>query len=141
MAKAKRIILFVCFVIVAIIVTVYFGAVFGYYYAFNNAVSGFEIVNSMIYLTVTDKGYVDLGGEKYIVKRDGVQSLVTNEFDSYSTASMRANLASGYSESEITHWPNDVKGLQAEKDGVRYEYWVGYFDSNKFILVRGEPIA
>ncbi len=138
MTKAKKIILIVCLAIVAIVVTAYLGAVFWYYYAFNNAVSGFEIVNSMIYLTVTDKDYVDLGDEKYIVKRDGVQSLVTNEFDSYSTASMRFMSDDGYSLK--THYPNDIKGLQAEKDGVKYEYWVGYFDSNKFILVRGEPL-
>ena len=140
MTKAKRIILFVCLVIAAIVVTAYFGAVSWYYYAFHNTVSGFDIVNSMIYLTVTDKDYVDLGGERYIVKEGGAQSLLDNEFDSYTTESMRFKLAVGYSESEITHWPNDVKGLQAEKDGVRYAYSAGYFDSNKYILMCGEPL-
>ena len=139
MTKAKRIILFVCLAIVALIVLAYLSVVI-YYQCSYYKVNGFEIVNSMIYLTVTDKDYVDLGDEKYIVKRDGAQSLLDNEFDSYSTASMRANLASGYSEGEITHWPNDVKGLQAEKDGVRYAYSAGYFDSNKYILMCGEPL-
>ena len=138
MAKAKRIILFVCFVIVAIIVTVYFGAVFGYYYAFNNAVSGFEIVNSMIYLTVTDKGYVDLGGEKYIVKQGGAQSLLANEFDSYT--SHFTQFKDDYK--NIRLYDSDYfKGLKAEKNGIKYQYNMGIFRQNKFILLRGVPIA
>ena len=140
MTKAKKIILIVCLAIVAIVVTAYLGAVFWYYYAFNNAVSGFEIVNSMIYLTVTDKDYVDLGGERYIVKEGGAQSLVTNEFESYSSYAIRDI---EYDEKENFKMLDSeyLKGLEAEKDGVKYEYSAGYFDSNKFILVRGEPIA
>ena len=139
MTKAKKIILIVCLAIVALIVLAYLSVVI-YYQCSYYKVNGFEMVNSMIYLTVTDKDYVDLGGERYIVKEGGAQSLLDNEFDSYSTASMRANLASGYSEGEITHWPHDVKGLQAVKDGVRYAYSAGYFDSNKYILMCGEPL-
>ena len=139
MTKAKRIILFVCLAIVALIVLAYLSVVI-YYQCSYYKVNGFEIVNSMIYLTVTDKDYVDLGGERYIVKEGGAQSLLDNEFDSYTTESMRFKLAVGYSESEITHWPHDVKGLQAVKDGVRYAYSAGYFDSNKYILMCGEPL-
>ena len=139
MTKAKKIILIVCLAVVALIVLAYLSVVI-YYQCSYYKVNGFEMVNSMIYLTVTDKDYVDLGGERYIVKEGGAQSLLDNEFDSYSTASMRANLASGYSEGEITHWPHDVKGLQAVKDGVRYAYSAGYFDSNKYILMCGEPL-
>ena len=140
MTKAKKIILIVCLAIVAIVVTAYLGAVFWYYYAFNNAVSGFEIVNSMIYLTVTDKDYVDLGGERYIVKEGGAQSLVTNEFESYSSYAIR-DIEYGEKENFKMLDSEYLKGLEAEKDGVKYEYSAGYFDSNKFILVCGEPIA
>ena len=139
MTKAKKIILIVCLAVVALIVLAYLSVVI-YYQCSYYKVNGFEMVNSMIYLTVTDKDYVDLGGERYIVKEGGAQSLLDNEFDSYTTESMRFKLSVGYSESEITHWPHDVKGLQAVKDGVRYAYSAGYFDSNKYILMCGEPL-
>ena len=137
MTKAKKIILIVCLAIVAIVVTAYLGAVFWYYYAFNNAVSGFEIVNSMIYLTVTDKDYVDLGGERYIVKEGGAQSLLDNEFDSYT--SYFTQFEDSYKNIKI--YDGDYfKGLKAEKNGVKYEYNFGIIRPNKFTLLCGYPI-
>ena len=63
MTRAKKIILIVCLAIVALIVLAYLSVVILYQNSYNG-VNGFEIVNSMIYLTVTDKDYVDLGGER-----------------------------------------------------------------------------
>ena len=139
MTKAKKIILIVCLAIVALIVLAYLGVVIHYQISYYK-VNGFEIVNSMIYLTVTDKDYVDLGGERYIVKEGGAQSLVTNEFESYSSYAIR-DIEYGEKENFKMLDSEYLKGLEAEKDGVKYEYSAGYFDSNKFILVRGEPIA
>ena len=82
MTKAKRIILFVCLAVVALIVLAYLGVVILYQNSYNG-VNGFEIVNGVIYLTVTDKDYVDLGGERYILKTGYAESFVTNEFDSF----------------------------------------------------------
>ena len=77
MTKAKKIILIVCLAVVALIVLAYLSVVI-YYQCSYYKVNGFEMVNSMIYLTVTDKDYVDLGGERYIVKEGGAQSLLDN---------------------------------------------------------------
>ena len=139
MTKAKKIILIVCLAVVALIVLAYLSVVI-YYQCSYYKVNGFEMVNSMIYLTVTDKDYVDLGGERYIVKEGGAQSLVTNEFESYSSYAIR-DIEYGEKENFKMLDSEYLKGLEAEKDGVKYEYSAGYFDSNKFILVRGEPIA
>ena len=137
MTKAKKIILIVCLAIVALIVLAYLGVVIHYQISYYK-VNGFEIVNSMIYLTVTDKDYVDLGGERYIVKEGGAQSLLANEFDSYT--SHFTQFKDDYK--NIRLYDSDYfKGLKAEKNGIKYQYNMGIFRQNKFILLRGVPIA
>ena len=137
MTKAKKIILIVCLAIVALIVLAYLSVVICYQNSYNG-VNGFEIVNSVIYLTVTDKDYVDLGGERYIVKEGGAQSLLANEFDSYT--SHFTQFKDDYK--NIRLYDSDYfKELKAEKNGVKYEYNFGIVRQNKFTLLCGEPIA
>ena len=136
MTKAKKIILIVCLAVVALIVLAYLSVVI-YYQCSYYKVNGFEMVNSMIYLTVTDKDYVDLGGERYIVKEGGAQSLLDNEFDSYT--SHFTQFEDSYKNIKI--YDGDYfKGLKAEKNGVKYEYNFGIIRPNKFTLLCGYPI-
>ncbi len=136
MTKAKKIILIVCLAVVALIVLAYLSVVI-YYQCSYYKVNGFEMVNSMIYLTVTDKDYVDLGGERYIVKEGGAQSLLDNEFDSYT--SYFTQFEDSYKNIKI--YDGDYfKGLKAEKNGVKYEYNFGIIRPNKFTLLCGYPI-
>ena len=136
MTKAKKIILIVCLAVVALIVLAYLSVVI-YYQCSYYKVNGFEMVNSMIYLTVTDKDYVDLGGERYIVKEGGAQSLLDNEFDSYT--SYFTQFEDSYKNIKI-YDGEYFKGLKAEKNGVKYEYNFGIIRPNKFTLLCGYPI-
>ena len=135
MTKAKRIILFVCLAVVALIVLAYLSVVILYQNSYNG-VNGFEIVNGVIYLTVTDKDYVDLGGERYILKTGYAESFVTNEFDSFVSNYMLNNVDEKYRHNDVYY----LKGLVATKNGIQYEYKYNHFGDNRFVLMRGEPL-
>ena len=135
MTKAKKIILIVCLAVVALIVLAYLSVVI-YYQCSYYKVNGFEMVNSMIYLTVTDKDYVDLGGERYILKTGYAESFVTNEFDSFVSNYMLNNVDEKYRHNDVYY----LKGLVATKNGIQYEYKYNPFGDNRFVLMRGEPL-